>query len=99
MSSSNVLRLLFVFVMRLTLTMMHANLSPRDSPLPTLVNGFGIMQEFWLYSSFDSRNSLLIPVYQIRIYISHDDMLQEKWGKLIPDPRIANYTDFISDST
>ena len=100
--SSNILRLLFMFVMKLTLTMIHTNSSPRDPPLPILVNKIrnhaGIL--VWFLIWFQQ-----FPVYQIRIYISCDDMSQtcskiyRNSENLIPDSRITNCTYFASDFT
>ena len=42
----------------------------------TIISHQCVMQECWLDSWLHFSNSLLIPVYQIRIYVSHDDILR-----------------------
>ena len=71
---------------------------PEARGLPLSILAVDVIQnhaEPWLDSWFDSRDSLLILVHQIKIYISRDNILQactkiyrNNSGSLIPDSRI-----------
>ena len=62
-------------------------------PLSILVAIIRNHTESWLDSGFDSSDSLLILVYQKRIYLSRDNILRKCTniysGSLIPDSRIT----------